>query len=250
MIEPNTIVCGDALEVMKEIPDKSIDAVITDPPYGAMQAIWDKSKPPDMIWDDLYRVLKIGGVLYYWGFWGHADWILMNGKRVGFKPQSQITWWFRTGRPEKFSYREDTESSWYFSKGIPSTFNANCALEPYEDKNNYKRYNRKGKHPGTVWIHSRIFHNHPENVGHETQKPVAIIQKMVEISTNLNDLILDPFLGSGTTAVAALRTGRRFIGIEISPEYCAIAQKRVDAEMAQLKLDLYNEPVVQNDTFL
>ena len=60
----------------------------------------------------------------------------------------------------------------------------------------------------------------------------------IEKYTNPGDLILDPFLGSGTTAVAAIRTGRRFIGMEISPEYCAIAQKRVDAELAQYKLDL------------
>ena len=77
-----------------------------------------------------------------------------------------------------------------------------------------------------------------ERVDHPTQKPVALMVWCIEKYTNPGDLILDPFLGSGTTAVAAIRTGRRFIGMEISPEYCAIAQKRVDAELAQYKLDL------------
>jgi DNA modification methylase len=227
---------GDCLDIMRMLPDGCVDAVITDPPYGEKQASWDDSKPPEVIWDDLYRVLKYGGVLYYWGFWGHAPWVLGNAKRVGFTPLSRIVWWFRTGRPEKLSYREDTEEAWYLAKGTPTTFNAHVALEPYVDQNNYKRYGRDGKHPGTVWIASRIFHNHPENCNHPTQKPLDLIRKMVEISTNLGDTVLDPFAGSGTTGVACVQTGRNFIGCEISEEYFAIAEKRIAEAQMQLRL--------------
>jgi len=232
----NTIICGDCLEVMKQLPDKCVDLVLTDPPYGENQAIWDKKRPDDIIWDKMFRVLKEGGSLYYWGFWGHADWVLGNAKRCGLTPQSRIVWWFATGRPENYSYREDTENCWYFSKGTPEYFNPEDYLEPYEDKSNYARYSRTGKHPGTVWRESRIFHNHPENVGHETQKPVSLFSKIVDISCHLGGIVLDPFLGSGTTAVACYRTRRNYIGIEISPEYCKIAEKRIQQEKDKLAL--------------
>ncbi len=223
----NKIICGDCLEVMKGMPDECVDLIMCDAPYGEKQAEWDGSRPDLEVWTEFYRLLINGGVLYYWGFWGHADWVLSNAKNNRFFPQSQITWWFRTGRPEKKSYREDTESCWYFSKGEPKTFHPEGYLEPYEDKANYKRYGRRGKHPGTVWIASRILHNHPENVGHITQKPLSLIKKIVEISSEKQDIILDPFLGSGTTVVACKDLHRNFIGIEINPDYCKIAEERL-----------------------
>jgi len=216
---------GDCRDILPHLP--KVDLVLTDPPYGKNQATWDTSKPNITIWDLLYAITKDGGCCYYWGFWGDADWVLTNAKRVGYIPQSRIVWWFRTGRPELLSYREDTEEAWYFSKGNPSIFNPGEDLEPYEDNNNYKRYNRQGKHPGTVWIASRILHNHPENVGHETQKPLSLFKKIVRISSNPNSLILDPFLGSGTTLRAAKDLGRKAIGIEIEEKYCEIAAKRM-----------------------
>lgn len=226
------------MEVMRGLPAGSVDAVITDPPYGAKQAAWDSEKPSVCLWDELYRLLKPGGVLYYWGFWGCAEWIICHAKRVGFVPQSRIVWWFRTGRPEKHSYREDTEDMYYFSKGEPEVFNAEEGLEPYEDASNYRRYERAGKHPGTVWIHSRIFHNHPENVGHPTQKPVSLIGKALRISTNEGQTVLDPYMGSGTTGVACMQTGRNFIGIEIDSHYFQIAERRIQDAAAQELLPL------------
>jgi len=231
-----TLYCGDCLAVMPQLEAGSVDAVVTDPPYGIRVAEWDEDRPPNSTWDSIAALLADGGVLYWWGFWGHADWVLTQGRRVGLFPQSRIVWWFRTGRPEKSSYREDTEEAWYFSKGTPRAFNAERYLEPYEDEANYARYGREGKHPGTVWQASRIFHNHPENVGHPTQKPLSLITKMVDISTLPSALVLDPFMGSGTTGVACVKTGRRFIGIEIDEGYCRIAQKRIVDALSQLPL--------------
>ena len=220
-----TIYHGDCRDILPHL--EPVDLVLTDPPYGENQAEWDKQKPPDVIWDLIVSAMNDGSCLYYWGFWGHADWILINAKRVGLFPQSQLTWWFRTGRPEKKAYREDTESCWYFSLGEPKIFNAEDYLEPYEDESNYKRYNRIGKHPGTVFIASRILHNHPENYNHPTQKPLSVIRKLVGISSDQNSTILDPFMGSGTTLVAAQQLGRSAIGIEIEERYCEIAIERL-----------------------
>ena len=227
---------GDCRDVLPTLEAGSVDLVLTDPPYGEHQAVWDTAKPCESIWDQMQRILVSGGVLYYWGFWGHAEWVLGNARRVGLTPQTQITWWFRTGRPEKLSYREDTENAWYFSKGEPSTFNPAQDLEPYEDENNYRRYGRNGKHPGTVWIASRIFHNHPQNVGHPTQKPLEIFNKILRISSNADDLVLDPFMGSGTTLRAAKDLGRRAIGIEISEAYCEIAVRRLSQMVLPLEV--------------
>lgn len=225
-----TIYHGDCRDVL---PQLSGDLIVADPPYGEKQASWDGDKPDPVLWDLMHSALSAGGILYYWGFWGHADWVLPNARRVGFVPQSQITWWFRTGRPEKFSYREDTESAWYFSKGEPRVFNAAEDLEPYEDESNYQRYGHKGKHPGTVWIASRIFHNHPQNVGHETQKPLELIEKMIRISSNPGDVVIDPTFGSGTTLRAAKNLGRRAIGIELDERYCEIAARRLSQEVME-----------------
>ncbi len=216
---------GDCREILPTLGP--VDLVLTDPPYGEKLVSWDTERPGAWLWDEMRRALCPGGVLYYWGFWGHADWVLTQGRRVGLLPQSQITWWFRTGRPEKFAYREDTESAWYFSKGEPRVFNAEDDLEPYEDAANYARYNRAGKHPGTVWIASRILHNHPQNVGHETQKPLELFSKIVRISSKVRDTVLDPFMGSGSTLHAALIEGRSAIGIEIEERYCEVAAKRL-----------------------
>jgi site-specific DNA-methyltransferase (adenine-specific) len=227
-----TIFHGDCRTILPHLAP--VDLVLTDPPYGENQATWDSRKPTDEVWDLMVSRMREGAALYYWGFWGHADWVLSNARRVGLTPQSQLTWWFQTGRPEKKSYREDTESAWYFSLGEPSTFNCQDDLEPYGDEANYARYGREGKHPGTVWIASRIFHNHPENVGHETQKPLTVISKIVRISSNESETILDPFMGSGTTLRAAKDLGRKAIGIEIEEKYCEIAAKRLAQEVLPL----------------
>lgn len=219
------IIHGDCHELLPRLT--LVDLIIADPPYGAGQASWDHTKPEASIWDLLMNSLIDGGCLYYWGFWGHADWILTHAKRVGLLPQSRIVWWFRTGRPEIHAYREDTEDAYYFSRGVPKTFNADAGLEPYEDLANYQRYGRAGKHPGTVWKASRILHNHPENYGHVTQKPQVIIGKMLAISSNPGDTILDPYMGSGTTLRLCKELHRCGIGIDSDEAFCEMSANRL-----------------------
>jgi len=238
-----TIYHGDCLEVLPKL-EREFDLCLTDPPYGEMKAEWDEAKPPDTVWDVAGASLIDGGALYYWGFWRHAGWVLQNADRVGLNALSRIIWWYATGRPEAVNYRQDTETAWYFGKGQPRTFNAEAALEPYDDEANYERYGRAGKHPGTVWRSSRIFHNHPENVGHPTQKPLDIIERMVTISSNRGDTVIDPFLGSGTTLAACYRLGRSGVGIEISEEYCQLSVERLEKEIQQGRL-FEPEDVVQ-----
>ena len=227
-----TIYHGDCRDVLPNLAGAAL--IVADFPYGENKASWDGERPDARVWDLMHASLLDGGALYYWGFWGHADWVLGNARRVGLSPLSKITWWYRTGRPQKFAYREDTETAWYFAKGEPRTFNASEYLEPYEQVSNHRRYGRDGKHPGTVWIASRVLHNHPEAVGHETQKPRAVIDKMVRISSRPGELVIDPTCGSGTTLIAAKESGRRAIGIEINERYCEMAAKRLAQEILPL----------------
>jgi len=210
------------------------DLIIADPPYGEKQASWDDEKPDIEVWRAFYDKLKDGGVLYYWGFWGHAEWILKNARRAGFTEQSRIVWWFATGRPEKKSYREDTEDCYYFSKGEPNYFNPNNYYEPYDKVSNYERYNKNGKHPGTIWRASRIMWNHPENVGHETQKPLTLYKKIIDISCPPNGIVYDFFCGSGTTLLAAKQLGRKAVGVEKEEKYCDMIMKRLSQTEMQL----------------
>jgi site-specific DNA-methyltransferase (adenine-specific) len=222
---------GDCLEILPLFEPDSIDLVLTDPPYGESQAEWDKEKPPKIIFNYIYNILQKTGSLYYWGFWGHSPWILTNAVQFGFIPQSRIVWWFETGRPEKIAYREDTEDCYYFTKSRNAYFVVDKYLEPYKDENNYQRYNRDGKHPSSVWKHSRIFHNHPEANEHPTIKPLSLFKKIINISCPNDGIALDPFLGSGTTAVAAKNLGRKCIGIEIEEKYLKIAKERLRQEI-------------------
>ena len=220
-----TVINADCLEYMKTLPDKSFDLVLTDPPYGIGIADWDNERPPDSLWDSLFRVLNGNGSLYYWGNIKQAQWILNNAERVGFILRSRLNWWFATGQEQKTNYRQDVEDCWFFTKSTDNTFN--ILLEPYEDKNNYGRYEKTGKAIGTVIRESRISPNHPDAMEHETQKPLEIFKKLISVSTKEADTILDPFLGSGTTLVAAKQLNRNAVGIEISEKYCEIAKQRL-----------------------
>ena len=100
---------------------------------------------------------------------------------------------------------------------------------------NNGRCKLNGKRDQDVWYYNRVAGN---NQFHQNEKPVDMMCHIIEKSSDPGDLILDPFIGSGTTAVACIRTGRQFIGMEISPEYCAIANKRIGYELQQTKLEL------------
>jgi DNA modification methylase len=226
-MEVDRIICGDCLEVMKDFPDNSVDLVLTDPPYGIGIADWDNETPPDDIFGLFYRLLKPNGSLYYWGNIKQVRWILNCAEKQGFISRSRLNWWFATGHEQKTNYRQDVEDCWFFTKSTNNTFNT--YIEPYEDKNNYKRYGKQGKAIGCVFRENRLSPNHPKAVEHPTQKPLGIFYKLASISSDESDIILDPFCGSGTTCVAAKMLGRHYIGIDISEKYCEIARKRVEA---------------------
>ena len=204
----NKIICGDCFEIMKKIPDKSIDLILTDPPYGIA---YQRKGEPAMIGDygnvlglvlpEFYRVLKDKGAVYiFTSFKLLADWL--HRFQSYFKMHNLLIWdkQRNSGLQMGANYGFRYEMIFYGSKGLHK-LNDFC-----DDVLVFKKV-RKRQIP--------------------TQKPIPLIEKLIKMSSNENDLILDPFLGSGTTAVAAKKLKRNFIGIEINPEYCKIAKERI-----------------------
>lgn len=221
----NKIICGDCLEVMKDIPDKSVDLVLTDPPYGIeyksnmgtkqyqekIQTAkkWDK-KGFDFreYLKEIWRLMKNDSDLYVFGNWKNFN----LTKEGGFK---QILIWDKrtTGMGDLTSWGIGYELIYYFKKGNRPVNKRKSPVIPCES------------------LTSFTFGNPLDNYFHPTQKPLGIIEPLILVSSNENETILDPFMGSGTTAVACKHLKRNFIGIEISPEYCKIARQRLRQEV-------------------
>ena len=208
---------GDCLEVMRSMPDKSVDAVITDPPYGiginqkqnwigvdknnirtATNKAWDDKIPNKEYFDEIKRISKnqiVFGANYYWeNFYSSPCYIV----------------WDKRGDLPDVPFAP-TEFAWTSYKKMS------------------KRY--------VIRNHGFIRDSKDERTIHPTQKPSELFIKILNDFTHEGDTILDPFMGSGTTGVACVQTGRNFIGIEIDPDYFKIAERRINEALAQPRLE-------------
>jgi site-specific DNA-methyltransferase (adenine-specific) len=240
----NKIVCGDCIEVMKQIPDESIDLVVTSPPYNLKNSTGNGMKdgrggkwsnaalmngythhndcmPHDeyVAWqvnclNEMYRIIKSDGAIFYNHKWRVQDGILQDRHDiVKHFPVRQILIWRRKG-------------------GI--NFNAGYFLPTYEviyliAKPDFKLAPKANAY-GDVWEFTQEMKN-----GHPAPFPIALIERI--ISSTTSNLVLDPFMGSGTTAIVSKALKRNFIGIDISPDYC---------EMAKIRLGIKNSTELLN----
>jgi len=219
------IICGDCIEVMKEIPGGVVDAIITDPPYGigyassrktGMSGEPRKNKAsfgidrfnPEWI-SEAYRVLRKDSLLYCFTRWDVASKWCESFSSSGFKVTQRLVWdkcHWKMG--DLRYYGSQTEDVLLVRKGSPDMF-----------------LGGKGRR-GNLFKYSSSFlpegqHDHP------TQKPEKLVTQFILDSTQPGETILDPFVGSGTTSVACKLTHRHFIGIEINQDYCKIAEGRL-----------------------
>lgn len=204
----NRIIHGDCVQVMRGMPSASVDFVLTDPPYLVNYRSRDGRRYPN---DDnelwlLPAFVQIGRVLKrdrfcvsFYG-WNKADRFLTAWKAAGLYPVGHLVWIKDYHSKERF-VRYSHESAYLLAKGNPGK--PHIALRDVLDW----RYSGDELHP--------------------TQKPVMALLPLILAYSTVGDIVLDPFAGSGTTAVAAQALGRRYIGIEIDPTYCRIAQKRL-----------------------
>ncbi len=237
----------DCIEGIRELEPESVDLIIADPPYNLNKnfGAWNESKnkaiwlPWSKQWlDECNRVLRPGGSIFVYGIHHHLCWIQCYMYELGLNYRRQIIWHYENG----FSGYKNTLQAHYepllwFSKGESFTYNE--IREPYKSKERLKhKVTKNGKvwtpHPdgrlaGDVWqfptLAGRRFRD--EKVNHPTQKPLSISQRIVEHFSNKNELVLIPFVGSGSECVAAKIANRHYIGFELNPEYIEIANKRL-----------------------
>ena len=247
-MELNKIYNEDCLEGMKKIPDKSIDMILCDLPYGTTRNKWDTVLPLDWLWYEYNRIIKDSGAIVLTAQTPfdkvlgvsnienlRYEWIWVKNKATGHLNAKKM--------PLK-----QTENILVFYKKMP-TYNAQGLIK--KEKPTIRR--RKGN--GTNYGKSdkdavQIYKNYPKNkldipldsnCGlHPTQKPVALFEYLIKTYTNEGETVLDNCMGSGTTAIACINTNRNYIGFELDKKYCELANNRIK-EFISEKEELINK---------
>lgn len=270
-----TLYNGDCLNLLKKLPDESIDLVITSPPYCMGKAYEDPHNDIETfktqhinIYNDLYRVVKRGGSICWQVGYHISDkcvvpldciiyniFTTMSEKLVTpLVLRNRIIWTFGHGlnSVNRFSGRHETIM--WFTKGDQTTFNLDDVRVPqkYPGKRSYKGPNKGrlsgnplGKNPSDVWDIPNVKALHVEKTEHPCQFPVAIPQRLIKALTSYGGVVLDPFMGVGSTGVAALVEGRKFVGAEVQKNYYNIAIKRLKDAMEGKAKIREDKPVVE-----
>ncbi len=264
-----TLYQGNCIELLQQIPSNSVQLVVTSPPYNIGKEYEKKQRLhayldfQQEVIEACYRILKPqGSICWQTGNYVESGAIVPLDIRLypifealGMKMRNRIIWRYGHGlhASKRFSGRYETIS--WFTKSDDYFFNLDPVRVPqkYPNKKHFKG-NKKGalschplgKNPEDVWDIPNVKNNHIEKTEHPCQFPVGLIERLVLAMTAENDLVVDPFVGVGTSALAALLHNRRSAGADIEPKYLAIAKKRI-ALLAQGKLKTrpMNKPVYE-----
>lgn len=240
MLKLNEIHHGDCLELMRDIPDGSVDMILCDLPYGTTQNAWDSIIPLDELWPAYKRVLKPGGVVVLTATqpfssllvmsnikWFKYEWIWKKSKVTGvlnakIQPlrNHEVALVFANGasayHPQGLRDCNMQANTGHSKKGSSSNYGAIATTET----GTYTQ-TKTGYPTSVLSIPSA------GDVEHPTQKPVFLFEYLIRTYTHPGEVVLDNCMGSGTTALAALNTGRQFIGIEQEEKYVQIGRKRI-----------------------
>ena len=252
-MEIDKIYQGDCLELIKQLPDKSIDCIICDPPYEVLNknnkdAQWDRIIPFNELWQQYERVAKDNAAIILFAQGMFTARLMMSnpklwrynliwqkgGRCSGFLNAKKMP--LREHEDIVVFYRKQPTYNPQMTKCLPHERNHSRGRQQGEQTN--RCYGEFGRAEDVItdlkYPKSILNFNRPHPQIHPTQKPVALIQYLIKTYSNENDLILDNCVGSGTTAVAAIKEKRHFIGMELNKEYYDIACKRVkEAKMYQ-----------------
>lgn len=245
---------GDCLDLLKTIPDESIQLVVTSPPYNIGKEYEKKlhldlyiQQQAQVITECVRTLSPKGSICWQVGNYVDRGAIIPLDtvlypmfSNLGLRMRNRIIWHFEHGLhcSRRFSGRYETII--WFTKSDDYVFNLDAVRVPqkYPGKKYFKgpkagQYscNPLGKNPGDVWVIPNVKNNHVEKTEHPCQFPVELIERLVLSLTNEGDWVLDPFLGTGTSVIAAIRHGRRGAGAEIVPKYVDLARQRIQQEM-------------------
>jgi site-specific DNA-methyltransferase (adenine-specific) len=246
----NSILYGDCLVEMKRIDDRSIDMILCDLPYGTTQNKYDVILPFDKLWEQYERIIKDNGaiVLFGQGLF-YVD--LINSNRKLFRydlvwDKQLVTGFLNANRMplrvhENIAvfYKQLPTYNPQYSNGKPLHSKGKSYISKEVKNENYGKYNvtddsRAGstkKHPKSIISFQKP---HPSKAQHRTEKSIEMTEWLIKSYTNENDLVLDNCIGSGTTALASLRTKRNYIGIENDEKYYNLTIKRIEEYKNQI----------------
>ena len=260
------VINQDFVGAVRFLPRSFVDLVILDPPYNLTkdfnghvfraQEAEEYSSWFDSMLLTVMPMLKSGASVYVCSDWRTSTLVFPVLDRY-LQVRNRITWEREKGRGAKANWKNNTEDIWFCTLGDHYTFNVDAVklkrrvIAPYrhddgkpKDWEETKSGNYRLTHPSNLWSDITIpFWSMPENTDHPTQKPEKLIAKLVLASSNFHGFILDPFLGSGTTAVVAKKLGRRYCGIELNREYSCWALKRLAKAQADSSIQGYSDDV-------
>ena len=238
----NKVYLGDCLEIMPSIPDKSIDLILCDLPYGTTACKWDTRIPLEPLWKEYKRVIKKNGAIVLTASqpftsilvmsnieWFKYEWIWDKGKagniflckKQPMKYHENVLIFSDSATKYNPVMTDRDKPVIGKNRSTGRAFSDNS--KPYE-----KLYTQK--YPKSI-----IYFGRENYVAHPTQKPVALFEYLIKTYTNENELVLDNCIGSGTTAIACINTNRHFIGCELDKGYYDIAVKRVEEARHKVK---------------
>ena len=235
------LIHGDCLEKMKDIPDKSIDMILCDLPYGTTACKWDTVIPFEPLWEQYNRVIKENGAIVLFGSQPFTSALVMSNPKM-----FRYEWvWKKTIATNFMLVKKQPakkhENILVFYKKQP-TYNPQMETgKPYKDKPRKRTVGIHGnaetikkpiknegfRYPSTI----QEFSNGNNNNVHPTQKPVALLEYLIKTYTLEGETVLDNTMGSGSTGVACINTNRNFIGIEKDDKYFEVAKKRIEEHL-------------------
>jgi len=247
----NRIANQDVFQIVELLPEKFADLIILDPPYNLTKTFHSSTFKKRSIeqyaqWFEnllvkLLPTLKKSASIYVCSEWFTSTAIHLVLEKY-LKVQNRITWEREKGRGAKKNWKNSSEDIWFASVSDDYTFNLEDVklkrkvLAPYTHSNGEPKDWEKTEngsfritHPSNLWNDITVpFWSMPENTDHPTQKPEKLLAKLILASTNKNDFVFDPFMGTGSSIVTAKKLGRNFLGIELEKEYCLLSAKRLN----------------------
>lgn len=237
----NTVIHGDCLEVMKSIPDGSIDMILCDLPYGTTACKWDMIIPFDKLWEQYERIIKINGAIVLTASQPFTSALVMSNPKlfkyewiweknagsnfgsVRFQPmkEHENVLVFGKGKTDYYPIREKRTESGFSRQKTPIKFNTKTDVYSKSLHNEMSKIIEIDRCPRTVQKFNR------ERGLHPTQKPIALFEYLIKTYTNEGYTILDNCAGSGTTAIACINTNRNYILIEKEEKYFNIINERI-----------------------